>query len=102
MSAHYVIAAQGLALIAIAIYAARKHIVRVVNKVLSVTLNAYLSRRHAIKNIDDGSKFPSCEYEWPNGQGDAAKFLHGQKNSELWEASFGAIYRLWSGMTPEV
>lgn len=102
MSAHYIIAAQAAALVAIAIYAIRKHLALIVNNFLSTALNAYLSRRYAIINVDDGSKFPSCEYEWPNGQGDAAKFLHGQKNSEAWEASFGAIYRLWSGMTPEV
>ncbi len=102
MTAHIIIAAQGAALVAIAIYAMRKHIVVVVNTILSAILNAYLSRRHAIRNIDDGSKFPSNDYIWPNGQGDAAKFLNGQKNSELWEATFGSIYRLWSGMTPEV
>jgi hypothetical protein len=102
MSAHYIIAAQGAALVAIAIYAMRQQIVVLITKILSAVFNAYLSRRYAIRNVDDGSEFPSNDYVWPNGQGDAAKFLHGQKNSEAWEASFGAIYRLWSGMTPEV
>lgn len=102
MSTHIIIAAQGAALVAIAIFAIRNHITALFKRALSTSINAYLSRRHVIRNIDDGSKFPSNDYVWPNGQGDAAKFLHGQKNSEAWEASFGAIYRLWSGMTPEV
>lgn len=102
MSTHIIIALQGTALLALVIYACRKRVAVLTNKILSVLINAYLARRHAIRHVDDGSSFPSCEYEWPNGQGDAAKFLHGQKNSEAWEASFGAIYRLWSGMTPEV
>ncbi|KAF1938011.1 cytochrome p450 monooxygenase GliC [Clathrospora elynae] len=102
MPTHLILAAQGAALVAVAIFAIRSRVAALMNKILSTLIDAYLSRRHAWKNIDDGSKFPSCEYVWPNGQGDAAKFLHGQRNSETWEASFGAIYRLWSGMTPEV
>jgi hypothetical protein len=102
MAIHLIIALQGAALIGILVFAVRRHIAVLINRTLSAILDAYLSRRYAIRHVDDGSKFPSCEYEWPNGQGDAAKFLHGQKNSESWEASFGAIYRLWSGMTPEV
>jgi hypothetical protein len=102
MVAHIIFAVQGAAFFAVAIFTLRARITTLANKTLSTLLNAYLSRRYAITNIDDGSKFPSCEYVWPNGQGDAAKFLDGQKNSETWEASFGAIYRLWSGMTPEV
>ncbi|CAO2652183.1 Nn.00g004660.m01.CDS01 [Neocucurbitaria sp. VM-36] len=102
MSVHIIIAAQGAALVAFALFAIRRHIAVLVNRTLSAVLNAYLSRHYAIRNVDDGSDFPSNDYVWPNGQGDAAKFLHGQKNSEAWEASFGAIYRLWSGMTPEV
>ena len=69
MSSHIIIAAQGAALVALAIYAMRKHIVVLFNKILSTVFNVYLSRRHAIRHIDDGSKFPSNDYVWPNGQG---------------------------------
>ena len=102
MYTRIMITAQGAALVGLAIFAMRKHVAVLVHRILSTVLNAYLSRRHAIHHVDNGSKFPSNDYVWPNGQGDAAKFLHGQKNSEAWEASFGSIYRLWSGMTPEV
>ncbi|RKK65776.1 hypothetical protein BFJ69_g15989 [Fusarium oxysporum] len=36
-----------------------------------------------------------------NGQGDAAKFLHGKENSVKWESEYGPIYRIWSGPNPE-
>ncbi|OAG08648.1 cytochrome P450 monooxygenase [Paraphaeosphaeria sporulosa] len=72
----------------------RKQVANFIQRVISTVLNAYLARRYAIKNVDDRSNLPSCTYEWPNGQGDKAKFLEGHRNSELWEAKFGAIYRL--------
>ncbi len=31
-----------------------------------------------------------------------AKFLEGGENSGIWEKQFGSLYRIWSGMTPEV
>lgn len=102
MSTHYILFAESAILFAVAILTLKSQITRYTTRILSNVLNAYLARRHVIRNIDDGTAFPSCEYVWPNGQGDAAKFLNGQKNSEAWEASFGAIYRLWSGMTSEV
>lgn len=45
---------------------------------------------------------PSCPYRFPNGQGDVAKFLRGEKNSEEWKKEHGSIYRVWSGTTPEI
>ncbi|KAF2192168.1 cytochrome P450 monooxygenase [Zopfia rhizophila CBS 207.26] len=80
----------------------KKHVAVFVNSLISAVLDAYLSRHCSVKNVEDDSNLPSCRYEWPNGQGDKAKFLEGQKNSEIWETKFGAIYRLWSGMTPEI
>ena len=55
-----------------------------------------------MKHIHDHTSLPTCPYRWPNGQGDVAKFLEGDKNSDLWEGQFGGIYRLWAGTTPEV
>ncbi|KAF2490807.1 cytochrome P450 monooxygenase [Lophium mytilinum] len=92
----------GLIIVLVAVFIGKKTIGASINKLISNVLDAYLSRRYAFKNVEDGSKLPSCSYEWPNGQGDAAKFLNGQKNSEIWESRYGAIYRLWSGMTPEI
>lgn len=67
-----------------------------------IWLQAYLARRYPVRHVEDHSSIPTCDYQWPNGQGDKAKFMEGQKNSESWERQFGAIYRLWSGMAPEV
>ncbi|ELQ44764.1 cytochrome P450 monooxygenase [Pyricularia oryzae Y34] len=39
---------------------------------------------------------------WPNGQGDDGKFLSGIENSARWRAKHGSVYRIWSGMHPEV
>lgn len=30
------------------------------------------------------------------------KFLEGSENSEKWEGTYGPVYRIWSGMRPEV
>lgn len=45
---------------------------------------------------------PTSPYQWPNGQGDVAKFLEGEENSNEWAKSYGRTYRIWSGMKPEV
>ncbi len=90
MTAHIIIAAQGVALWwpSPSTPCESYIIVALANTILSAVLNAYLSRRHAIRNVDDGSSFPSNDYVWPNGQGDAAKFLDGQKNSEAVGGNF--------------
>jgi hypothetical protein len=45
---------------------------------------------------------PSCPCRFPNGQGDVAKLLKGEKNCEEWNKEHGSIYRVWSGTTPEI
>ncbi|KAK8119946.1 uncharacterized protein PG998_004572, partial [Apiospora kogelbergensis] len=45
---------------------------------------------------------PTCPYEFPNGQGDVAKFLEGEKKSKEWIREHGKTYRIWSGMTSEI
>jgi hypothetical protein len=102
MSTHSTIGALGATLIAGCLFSMRKHLLALAITTLSFILNFYLSLRYPVLDVDKTSNLPSCKYQWPNGQGDAAKFLHGQKNSEVWEKSFGAIYRIWSGMNPEV
>lgn len=47
-------------------------------------------------------QIPTCPYQWPNGQGDVAKFLDGEKNSKGWAEEYGRVYRIWSGMNAEV
>ena len=52
---------------------------------------------------DEGRKeIPTVPYRWPDGQGDAGKFLDGIENSELWAKQYGQVYRIWSGTTPEM
>ena len=53
-------------------------------------------------HAETGRALPGPRYSFPNGQGDSAKFLHGKENSLKWESEHGSIYRIWSGMTPEV
>lgn len=45
---------------------------------------------------------PTCPFAWPNGQGDVAKFLEGEANTVNWRKKYGQVYRIWSGMTPEM
>lgn len=57
---------------------------------------------HHVPSCDGDIQVPTCAYRWPNGQGDVAKFLEGQKNSRDWSSKHGGVYRIWSGMTPEM
>lgn len=52
--------------------------------------------------METGERIPSCQYKFPNGQGDVGKFLDGLENSGKWEESNGSIYRIWSGTRPEM
>ncbi|KAK2741488.1 hypothetical protein FQN57_005621 [Myotisia sp. PD_48] len=69
---------------------------------LSRILNKYLHHRFAISDVNGHVPLPGCEYHWPNGQGDEAKFIKGKQNSEAWERKYGRIYRIWSGMRTEI
>ncbi|KAI1457523.1 putative cytochrome P450 monooxygenase [Annulohypoxylon moriforme] len=64
----------------------------------------YLTSKYPITSYDNGRSvsIPSCPYRWPNGQGDIAKFLEGEKNSSAWAKDYGGVYRIWSGTTPEI
>ncbi len=62
----------------------------------------WLCRKYPVKHVEDQTPLPTVPYEFPNGQGDAAKFLDGKANSETWGKQHGSLYRIWSGMTPEV
>ncbi|KAJ2904206.1 hypothetical protein MKZ38_008536 [Zalerion maritima] len=68
---------------------------------ISRILDFWLSRRYFIANAHN-SPIPGCPYKFPNGQGDAAKFLHGKENSDSWGKQYGSIFRIWAGMTPEI
>ncbi|KAF2259667.1 putative cytochrome P450 monooxygenase [Lojkania enalia] len=92
----------GLLSIQAVILAILAQIRRVCGQILSSILNVFLSWRHATFKVDGKTSIPSCDYEWPNGQGDAAKFLYGASNSEKWGKKLGSIYRIWSGFTPEI
>jgi hypothetical protein len=66
------------------------------------TAQVYLEWKFPIYTRDGRRSLPSCPYQWPNGQGDTGKFLDGIENSAVWEKEHGAVYRIWSGMNPEV
>ncbi|KAF2201386.1 cytochrome P450 [Delitschia confertaspora ATCC 74209] len=69
--------------------------------ILLVTI-CYLSRKHRIISPKSGKELPTCPYRWPDGQGDVGKFLDGESNGKEWTTQHGRIYRIWSGMTPEI
>ncbi|KAK2054711.1 cytochrome P450 [Colletotrichum caudatum] len=69
---------------------------------LSRLLNTILVYRFPIQTPDGLASIPSCPYQWPNGQEDDGKFLSGIENSARWQAKHGSVYRIWSGMTPEI
>lgn len=65
-------------------------------------LQHWLVWLHPIKSFTNGCSIPTCPYRWPDGQGDVGKFLEGEKNSKRWGNKHGRVYRIWSGMTPEM
>ncbi|PLN76556.1 cytochrome p450 monooxygenase GliC [Aspergillus taichungensis] len=79
----------------------RTSISNAINKIISIVIRFHLSRRYPVHHVDN-TPLPTLPYQWPDSQGDGAKFLQGQSNSERWEKQLGPIYRLWSGMNPEV
>ncbi|KAI0153253.1 cytochrome P450 [Xylariaceae sp. FL1272] len=64
----------------------------------------YLNRIYTVLSTDGVASrgIPTCPYKWPNGQGDAAKFLEGEDNSSRWFKEPCRVYRLWAGMSPEM
>ncbi|KAF2795568.1 cytochrome p450 monooxygenase GliC [Melanomma pulvis-pyrius CBS 109.77] len=71
---------------------------------LSKIIDTYLLLKHPLLHSDRSQQrpIPTCPYSFPNGQGDVAKFLEGENNSESWAKEHGRIYRIWSGTTPEI
>ncbi|CRG92072.1 hypothetical protein PISL3812_09127 [Talaromyces islandicus] len=66
-------------------------------------INSYLCWKHPIRSCTGNQTIPTCPYEWPNGQGDVAKFLEGEERRNEWEAKYnGGVYRIWNRTTPEV
>ncbi|EHK21968.1 uncharacterized protein TRIVIDRAFT_191816 [Trichoderma virens Gv29-8] len=70
--------------------------------ILSAVLNKFLLWQYPIKSVNGSNTLPACPCRWPNGQGDGAKFLDGIQNSVEWSKSYGPLYRIWSGMSPEI
>ncbi|KAI0970898.1 cytochrome P450 [Xylaria arbuscula] len=91
-----------IALIGLTLLAFRVPLGQVMNDALSRCVHLILVCVHPVRHAEDSSSLPTCVYEFPNGQGDQAKFFHGRQNSEAWGKQYGSIYRLWSGTSPEV
>ncbi|KAI0390334.1 putative cytochrome P450 monooxygenase [Xylariaceae sp. FL0594] len=77
---------------------------KTLNNFLSWVLNRYLAIKYPIFAVDSSqvTPIPSCAYTWPDGQGDTAKFLSGEKHRKDWARVLGVVYRIWSGLTPEI
>lgn len=77
-------------------YHFRRILTSITCRALSRVIHLFLCWRYPIKGL------PTAPYAWPNGHGDAAKFLNGARNSIEWGDLYGNVYRIWSGMNPEV
>ncbi|KAK7710019.1 hypothetical protein SLS57_008517 [Botryosphaeria dothidea] len=64
-------------------------------------LNAIVSRIYFFPSIEDGQNIKGPAFTFPNGQ-TTDKFLRGREMSYMWGSKYGSIYRIWSGLTPEV
>jgi hypothetical protein len=64
----------------------------------------YLLYKLPIHTIDDKRprSVPTLSYRFPNSQGDAVKFLHGESYSDVWGKKYGRLYRVWNGMSSEM
>ncbi|KAJ6038256.1 cytochrome P450 oxidoreductase GliC [Penicillium canescens] len=76
-------------------------IARSLNTIISAPINTYLCWKHPVKSLNKSTSIPSCPFQLPNGQGNV-KFADGRAYSRTWANSFGQIYRIWAGTTPEV
>lgn len=52
--------------------------------------------------MDGSHSIPGCDYVFPNGQGNVAKFYNGEKTSKEWRSQYGPVYRIWNGTRPEM
>jgi len=64
-----------------------------------IALQTILIWLHPVTN-DFGDAIPSTQWQWPDGQM-IDKFLHGRQRSDEWQV-LGSVYRIWSGMRPEM
>lgn len=69
---------------------------------LSKLFTVLLPLIYPIKDIENGTPIPSLPFDFPNGQGNVEKFLHGHQNSLKWGSKYGSLYRIWSGFHSEI
>ncbi|KAJ5789837.1 cytochrome P450 oxidoreductase GliC [Penicillium psychrosexuale] len=77
------------------------YLAKTLNTIISAPINAYLCWKNPVKSLNKSKKIPTCPFQLPNGQGNV-KFAEGRAYSRKWASSFGQIYRIWAGTTPEV
>ncbi|KAG9230924.1 cytochrome P450 oxidoreductase GliC [Amylocarpus encephaloides] len=77
---------------------------KIIDAISSITnaLKACLLLRYPITSVNFKYDLPTCPYKWPDGQGDIGKFLAGEENGRRWRKQFGGLYRIWSGLVPEI
>ncbi|KAJ5310953.1 hypothetical protein N7476_006813 [Penicillium atrosanguineum] len=71
------------------------------NRLVSKVVNCFLLWWYPIYSVDGQTLIPTCPYQFPDGGG-SIKFLEGQSISRQWAESYGPIYRIWVGLTPEM
>ncbi|KAJ5245481.1 cytochrome P450 oxidoreductase GliC, partial [Penicillium chrysogenum] len=77
------------------------YLTKTLNTIISAPINAYLCWKNPVKSLNKSKNIPTCPFQLPNGQGNV-KFAEGRAYSRKWASSFGQIYRIWAGTTPEV
>ncbi|PYI31613.1 putative cytochrome P450 oxidoreductase [Aspergillus indologenus CBS 114.80] len=71
------------------------------NRILSYVIDKYLRWRYPVKSVHGRSQIPTRPYKFPDGGG-STKFLDGETVSGDWEKKYGPIYRIWTGLVPEI
>ncbi|CAI7602438.1 unnamed protein product [Penicillium glandicola] len=68
---------------------------------LSSCIDFILSLNYLSRHSRSTRPIPCLQFRWPNGQG-TDKFFNGSSASRRWRHQLGPIYRIWSGMKPEI
>ncbi|KAL5359465.1 cytochrome P450 [Aspergillus floccosus] len=71
------------------------------NRLLSYVINAFLVWWYPIRSADGQIPIPTVPYQFPDGGG-SIRLTEGKRVSRQWAETYGPIYRIWVGLTPEV
>ncbi|CEJ58358.1 hypothetical protein PMG11_07017 [Penicillium brasilianum] len=70
-------------------------------KLLSKFFHILLHYTNRVRSVDGTFTLDGPKYVWPYGN-TKQQFYDAHKHSQLWSEQYGQIYRIWSGLSPEV